>query len=70
MALARRPFLKQQQRSIGWVYDAALRAELTGRLGVAWGPVEGGQADLAAVPAEIRAAFSQRSQQVDAKLAA
>ncbi|MDQ3147918.1 MAG: relaxase domain-containing protein, partial [Actinomycetota bacterium] len=41
-------FLKQQQRSIGWVYDAALRAELTGRLGVAWGPVEGGQADLAA----------------------
>jgi TrwC relaxase len=26
-------FLKYQQRSIGWVYDAALRAELTARLG-------------------------------------
>lgn len=29
-------FLKYQQRSIGWIYDAALRAELTSRLGVAW----------------------------------
>ena len=28
-------FLMYQQRTIGWIYDAALRAELTGRLGVA-----------------------------------
>ena len=46
-------FLKQQQRSVGWVYDAALRSELTARLGVAWGPVTGGQADLLAVPADL-----------------
>ena len=32
-------FLKYQQRTIGWVYDAALRAELTARLGVAWEPI-------------------------------
>ncbi|HRW39984.1 MAG TPA: MobF family relaxase, partial [Microthrixaceae bacterium] len=29
-------FLKYQQRTIGWIYDAALRAELTNRLGVTW----------------------------------
>ena len=34
-------FLKYQQRTIGWVYDAALRAELTARLGVAWEPTDG-----------------------------
>ena len=27
-------FLKKQQRTIGWIYDAALRSELTRRLGV------------------------------------
>ena len=43
-------FLKYQQRSIGWVYDAALRAELTARLGVGWGPVVDGHADIAGVP--------------------
>ena len=29
-------FLKRQQRTIGWIYDAALRTELTARLGVDW----------------------------------
>ena len=60
-------FLKCQQRSIGWIYDAALRAELTGRLGVEWGPLEGGQAELVEVPAHVRHAFSQRSVQVATK---
>ncbi|HEX9765991.1 MAG TPA: MobF family relaxase [Nitriliruptorales bacterium] len=59
-------FLKCQQRTIGWVYDAALRAELTERLGVLWGPMVGGQAELTAVPAEVRDLFSQRSAQVKA----
>jgi conjugative relaxase-like TrwC/TraI family protein len=64
-------WLKQQQRSISYVYDAALRAELTARLGLAWEPVaEGaGHADLTAVPAALRDLFSQRARQVDAKLA-
>jgi conjugative relaxase-like TrwC/TraI family protein len=47
-------FLTYQQRTIGWIYDAALRAELTARLGVVWGPLEGGQAELVAVPAAVR----------------
>jgi conjugative relaxase-like TrwC/TraI family protein len=61
-------FLKYQQRSIGWVYDAALRAELTGRLGVTWGPVVDGHADIAGVPDPLIAEFSRRTTQVDDKL--
>ncbi len=30
-------FLKRQQRTIGWIYAAALRSELTTGLGVGWG---------------------------------
>jgi conjugative relaxase-like TrwC/TraI family protein len=62
-------FLKYQQRTIGWVYDAALRAELTARLGVAWGPIEGGQADIADVPESLRDLFSERTAQVEDRLA-
>jgi conjugative relaxase-like TrwC/TraI family protein len=61
-------FLKYQQRSIGWAYDAALRSELTDRLGVAWGPVIDGHADIVGVPEDLVAEFSQRSTQVDDKL--
>jgi conjugative relaxase-like TrwC/TraI family protein len=60
-------FLMYQQRTIGWVYDAALRTELTDRLGVAWGDLVGGQAELVAIPEPVRELFSQRTAQVDAK---
>ncbi|HEX7131361.1 MAG TPA: MobF family relaxase [Iamia sp.] len=62
-------FLKYQQRSIGWVYDAALRGELTSRLGVAWTTIDGGQADIAGIEPAFRDLFSQRSRQVEFKLA-
>jgi conjugative relaxase-like TrwC/TraI family protein len=64
-------WLKTQQRSISWVYDAALRAELTARLGLEWEPLAdgAGQTDLACIPALVREVFSQRSRQVEAKLA-
>ncbi|MBK5221725.1 MAG: relaxase domain-containing protein [Acidimicrobiia bacterium] len=61
-------FLKYQQRTIGWVYDAALRAEMTGRLGVEWEPTLDGPVDLVCVPGEVRDVLSQRSVQVAAKL--
>lgn len=62
-------FLKQQQRTIGWVYDAALRTELTARLGLDWGLVQGGgQADALCVPESIRDLFSTRSGQVETRL--
>lgn len=60
-------FLKYQQRSIGAVYDAALRAELTSRLGVSWVERSPGVFDLACVPDVVREGFSKRSLQVDAK---
>jgi TrwC relaxase len=46
-------FLKYQQRSIGWVYAAALRSELSDRLGVSWGEVNEGHADIDGVPAGL-----------------
>jgi conjugative relaxase-like TrwC/TraI family protein len=62
-------FLKYQQRTIGWVYDAALRAEMTARLGVDWLERDTSVFDLACVPAHVRESFSERSAQVDAKFA-
>ena len=62
-------FLKQQQRSIGWVYAAALRAELSARLGVSWGGVSEGHADIDGVSGDLLALFSQRNAQVEAKMA-
>lgn len=62
-------FLKYQQRSISAVYDAGLRAELTARLGVDWVERGAGLFDLACVPEGVREEFSQRSEQVNAKLA-
>jgi hypothetical protein len=48
------------------IYQAALRAELTRRLGVAWGPVtRHGQAELAGMPAVVLERFSQRAAQVE-----
>jgi conjugative relaxase-like TrwC/TraI family protein len=57
-------FLKYQQRTIGWIYDAALRAELTARLGVGWDPCVEGHADIARIGPDLRELFSKRSEQV------
>ncbi len=62
-------FLKCQQRSISWVYAASLRIELSGRLGVSWGPVSDGHAEIEGVPHDLLRLFSQRSEQVEAKTA-
>jgi conjugative relaxase-like TrwC/TraI family protein len=64
-------FLLKQQYTMSWLYDAALRVELTQRLGLDWEPLAPGQgqADLTAVPEALRDLFSQRSVQVEAKLA-
>src|SRR5439155_11238219 len=44
----------------GYVYQAQLRQELTESLGVEWGPVTKGQADIAGVDRETIMAFSER----------
>jgi conjugative relaxase-like TrwC/TraI family protein len=60
-------FLKKQQRTIGWIYDAALRAELTRRLGVTWERSIEQPADMTCVPEAVREVLSQRSGQVKTK---
>lgn len=56
--------LYRDQRVLGALYQAALRAEVTTRLGVAWGPVVKGQTEIAGVPAGLLEAFSRRAAQV------
>src|SRR6266487_2493392 len=65
-ALHGRP-LFEEAKTAGMLYQAALRAELTRRLGVAWGPVsEHGQAELAGIPRQLLARFSTRATEVEA----
>jgi hypothetical protein len=45
-----------------------LRAEITDRYGVEWGPIVHGQAELAGIPSELLAVFSKRAAQVDTAL--
>jgi conjugative relaxase-like TrwC/TraI family protein len=68
MALDAR-YLKRHQRALGGLYQSVLRAELSHRYRVAWGPVENGQAEIAGMPAELLEVFSKRTAQVDTALA-
>lgn len=45
---------------VGYLYEAHLRHELTARLGVAWGPVVNGIADVAGVPRSMIEEFTRR----------
>jgi hypothetical protein len=62
-------FLKRHQRMLGGLYQSVLRAELTHRYGIAWGPVIHGQAEIAGAPPKLLEVFSKRTAQVDAALA-
>jgi conjugative relaxase-like TrwC/TraI family protein len=55
-------------RTAGCIYQAVLRGELTRELGVAWGPVRKGVAEIEGVPRALRRAFSQRREQIEAEL--
>lgn len=56
-------------RTAGFLYEAHLRAELTGRLGVQWGPVRNGIADVAGIPRRVIEHFSQRRHQITDRMA-
>ena len=62
-------YLKRHQRMLGGLYQSVLRAELSHRYGVAWGPIVNGQAELAGMPSELVEVFSKRTTQVDDALA-
>ncbi len=56
-------------KTAGYVYDAQLRHELTERLGVEWGPVVNGLADIDGVDAEVRELFSKRRGAIEDRMA-
>jgi len=68
-ALDARPFYRWA-RPVGHLYEAQLRWELTRRLGVGWGPVHHGIADVAGIPTGAIDAFSTRRRQIVEHLAA
>jgi conjugative relaxase-like TrwC/TraI family protein len=56
-------------KTAGYLYEAHLRLELTHRLGVRWGPVVNGIADLEGIPDAMLRAFSTRRVEIEAALA-
>jgi len=68
-ALDGRP-LFAHAKTAGYLAAAELRHQLAQRLGVEWGPVENGVADIVGVPAAAIAEMSQRSVAMDAFMAA
>jgi conjugative relaxase-like TrwC/TraI family protein len=60
--------LHRELKSAGMVYQAALRAETTARLGVDWEAVDRhGQADIAGVPAAVVSHYSKRRRALEAE---
>ncbi len=58
--------LYAEAKTAGMLYQAALRSELTRRLGVEWEPVsEHGQAELVGMPEDVLARFSTRASQIE-----
>lgn len=55
-------------KTIGYLYQAALRAELTETLGVTWGPVHKGSAEIAGVDPALVEGFSKRRAEITAAL--
>jgi len=61
--------LYRNGKAAGYLYQAVLRRELTERLGVEWGPVEEGAADVRGVPRAVIEHFSQRRREILERMA-
>jgi conjugative relaxase-like TrwC/TraI family protein len=57
-----------QARTAGCIYQAALRGELTTRLGVGWSPVKRGVAEILGIGEPLRKEFSSRRQAIEDEL--
>ncbi len=55
-------------RTAGCIYQAVLRGELTRELGIEWGPVRRGVAEIAGIPRTVLRHFSTRRQAIEAEL--
>lgn len=63
--------IKKDQRTLSALYHANLRSELTHRLAVRWKePKKNGIAEIADVPDQVLAEFSQRTTDIDRRLTA
>ena len=60
--------LYRHSRTAGFLYQAALRAELTERLGVSWRAVHRGMADPAGIGDAVLGHFSRRRAEIEAAL--
>lgn len=56
-------------KTAGYLYEAHLRHELTRELGVAWGPVHNGIADIDGIPRHVLKAFSTRRAEIEQRMA-
>jgi conjugative relaxase-like TrwC/TraI family protein len=63
------PSLYRAARTAGYLYQSHLRAAVRDRLGLEWGPVHKGAAELAELSADVLRVFSQRRAQVEAAVA-
>jgi len=61
--------LFKHAKTAGYVYQSALREQLTSRLGIAWEPVKNGHADVAGIPRTAIEHFSRRRGEIIAELA-
>lgn len=59
-----------EARTAGFVHEAVFRRELSARLGVCWGPVRNGIAEIEGVPPGAIRAFSRRKAEIDAQVEA
>lgn len=60
----------QHARTAGFVYQAVLRGELTSRLGVEWGEIVNGYADIEGVDRRLIDGFSKRRDEIEAAMEA
>jgi conjugative relaxase-like TrwC/TraI family protein len=58
----------RQATTGGYLYQAVLRAELTRRLGVSWGPVRRGVAEIQGIDVGLRRVFSKRRREIEEHL--
>ena len=56
--------LYESRRTVGVMFQAAMRRELSTRLGVEWGPMHSDSAEIAGVPTKVLRAFSRRHEQI------
>ena len=56
--------LYESRRTVGVMFQAAMRRELSARLGVEWGPMHNDSAEIAGVPTKVLRAFSRRHEQI------